>query len=52
MTVVTTMPNSPPYMREGYFYPPHAKPLTGTENLAWVAWKFLKNPIEAMTLCL
>lgn len=48
MTAASAMPNSPPYMKGAFFYPPHAKPLTGTEKLAWVAWKFLKNPIEAM----
>lgn len=30
----------------GLFYPPHAKPLTGTENFFYAMWKFMCNPIE------
>ncbi len=28
------------------FYPPHAKPLRGTENFFYATWKFMRNPIE------
>lgn len=30
----------------GKFYPPHAKPLKGTESFAYSTWKFMRNPIE------
>ena len=30
----------------GYFYPPHAKPLTGKEGFVKATWTFLRNPIE------
>ncbi len=30
----------------GYFYPPHAKPLTGNEGFVRATWIFLRNPIE------
>jgi len=32
--------------QEGYFYPPHAKPLTGNEGFVRATWIFLRNPIE------
>jgi len=32
--------------QEGYFYPPHAAPLKGTENFFYATWKFMRNPIE------
>ena len=32
--------------KEGLFYPPHAKPLKGTENFFYATWKFMRNPIE------
>ena len=41
------MTESPEKFKDGLFYPPHAKPLTGTEGWGKVAWKFLRNPIEA-----
>lgn len=31
---------------DGLFYPPHAKPLTGTESFVKSTYKFLKNPLE------
>jgi len=30
----------------GKFYPPHAKPLKGTESFAYATWKFMRNPVE------
>jgi cytochrome P450 len=30
----------------GKFYPPHAKPLKGTENVFYATWKFMRNPVE------
>ena len=30
----------------GFFYPPHAKPLSGKEGTLLATWKFLRNPIE------
>ena len=30
----------------GKFYPPHAKPLKGTESFLHSTWKFMRNPIE------
>ena len=32
--------------KSGYFYPPHAKPLTGNEGFVRATWMFLRNPIE------
>ena len=32
--------------QDGYFYPPHAAPLKGTENFFYATWKFMRNPIE------
>lgn len=32
--------------KDGLFYPPHAKPLKGTENFFYATWKFMRNPIE------
>ena len=31
---------------DGKFIPPHAKPLTGEENLLVSGWKFMRNPLE------
>ncbi len=31
---------------DGLFYPPHAPPLTGDENVFVSTWKFLRNPLE------
>lgn len=45
-TQIARAESSPKY-KEGLFYPPHAKPLTGTEGWIKVGWKFLRNPIEA-----
>ena len=38
---------SPPKYKDGLFFPPHAKPLTGKEGWIKVGWKFLRNPLEA-----
>ena len=44
--VLFLMENGKTTHREGYFYPPHAKPLTGKEGFISATWKFLRNPIE------
>jgi cytochrome P450 len=38
--------NSAHYTEDGYFIPPHAKPLSGQENIFVSTWKFMRNPLE------
>ena len=40
------MVESAPQTDSGKFYPPHAKPLTGQEGLAYATWAFMRNPVE------
>ena len=40
------MVETTPQKTDGKFYPPHAKPLKGSESFAYATWKFMRNPVE------